>query len=844
MDNGNTAIKSLLEEETDINLEKTVEPVNFDEINDLKTIQDMVEGDNPFSKKEEVEASREYIRQFVNNPHHVLAKGTQGSGKSKAVIVAIYYLIEHGRCMNFVYSAKSYDQKLDEVWEDVNGKGGIIDPFTGKEIEFGSEVKTRFLKGLDKLMDEEREARGLPKNEPLSIFVDRETEEKTEFAEVCDKVGRQEALKYAEDPEDDFDVLKEWRNTKNEVRDLAKTDNPLIVITPNAMRKTMSIFSKQDWDSYADEIAYEDRNTRTLDLDGGTARELKEGKVFREETDDELINKAEILGKAMEMILEGCKDFSLNNMSQKEVKKSEMKAWRQQIKRNDKKELHISRRVDLFEGGALGLDDGVDRGMMRFTIDNIYHPGRYWKSIYDGTKSLPELIESEVEALLEEGEIEQAGRVNDLKWLWNTIRDMERYGVFMNEKHDYGSEEVKSGLTPHKIDREKQEALLMTLKHDFDNLFDQGFKDGNRLRILSASVEEEWFRRKVDRYERANNLADEDLNDYFEYVAPELEENFQIKKVERWQKGSWAMGKRSGEFSKFSGAFRPYIEGDENRHAVIPKNMKKKYNWDEESVNCWNSDVLGSNDAEGKDELFLCYTYVPPEIESVMTYVDIEGEFPSLEYEQGNSQIPEEYVEVEGRQRTGYRNPDVEGESSLSVAYKCQIETHIDDAVRRLRELHDEDKTVYLMCQPTQNIEEMHDRVEEIRTWELLADMIMETEGGELDRFVGETKNELIKWITEEGFDLGSPADKTAEEIGKRMNWIVVDEVIEKQQTEEERLTERMPKDKWLSWNEVREKSPFGHERSKEIISSLEEVEVEEKEKPGPADDKIEKYKF
>lgn len=834
-----------MEEKPRIGLEDSSEVVNFDEIGGLKSIQDLVDReDSPFSKREEVEASREYVRRFVNNPHHVLAKGTQGSGKSKAVIVAIYYRIKYSDCTNFVYSAKSYEQKLDEVWEDVNGEGGIIDPFTGEEIEFDSEVKTKFPKGLNKLMEEEREARSLPKNEPLGIFVDRETGEKTEFAEVCEKVGRREALKYAKWPEDNFGVLEEWKDTKEEVGDLAETDMPLIVVTPNAMRERMSVFRKQDWDSYVDEIDYEDRKTRTLDLDGGMARELEEGELFRDETDNELVNKAESLGRVMKMILDGCKDFSLNNMSPKEIKKSRMKAWREQVGRNGKQDLHISRRVNLFEGGPLGLDDGLDRGTMRFILDSIYHPGRYWKSAHDGTKSLPELIEEEIKALLEEGELEQAGRVNELKRVWNKIRDMERYGVFMNEKHDYGSEEVKSGLTPHEIDGEKQEALLMTLKHDFDKLFDRGFKNGNRLRILSASVEEEWFRRKVDRYERANNLVNEDLNDYFEYVEPELEENFKIKIVERWQRGSWAMGKRSSEFGKFSEVFRPYIEGDEDRHAVIPKKMKEDYSWNEESVNCWASDVLGSNDAEGKKELFLCYTYVPPEIESVMTYVDIEGAFPSLDYENGRSQIPEEYVEVDGRQRTGYSNPDVEGESSLSVAYKCQVETHIDDAVRRLRELYDEDKVVHLMCQPTQNIEEMNDRVEGIRTWELLADVIVEIAGEELERFVGETKTELIKWIKEEDFDLGSPADKMAGEIGKRMNWVIVDGVIEKKQTEEERLTECIPEGKWLSWREVLEYSPFGHKRSKVIVDRLVSVEVEEKEKPGPVPEKVKQYKF
>jgi hypothetical protein len=845
MDNGNTTIKSLMDSTENVEDKH----IDFEELDSTKTVEEVADGTDKLTK-EQIRISRSIVDKYVNVEASQVLKTIQGSGKSKAVAVAVYYLIEKLDVDNFVYYSNIHDNKLSETVEDLTKEDRITDPFTGEDIVVGDRAEVRYLKGLDRHIKERRDELGIPKNKPIGIY-EKENEEPTLLKKLYEDMQwpLDLVLKITEVP--DYEgILEEWDKYSIETSDLADSDTPLVVVAPKELRNK-SMFQENSWKQYYDEQDYTDTKVYSVEFNEGRINLWKEGLELEEGKLRECVEK---IGKFSEEIWAELNEYSLNSKKADEVK--EIPAEERVARWKDDGNLLAAKRINLFDTTENFQEDrGFEPTLTKNKIEGI-------KKDLEMTWGDSDLITDKVEDLADEEKFEKANKLLKVKERIQTLEQFLKYGTFMSETHNYNADKAKSGKTPFTSNDREIECHLWTIKNGFDDVIEDMFIEEKDVNILSASLVEEWMRLKMDRFEK-NFSEDYDLpEDLFKSTKiwrEDMEVNLKLRLVRRPWKATRTVPDLQ-TMRDYDGCFKERINNNPERGAISPLDTDDSPGMETGELS-WNSDAEGSNELAGVEELFLFFTYTPPTEEFVKVYADIMGELPPLGYnEHAESQnykefnIPEELVEKNDmHERKGFT------EHELDVVHKCMVNTHINDGLLRGRE-HHKDKTVYLLGLETDHILEKFDG-EVLDRWrldDLIAHMIVQDE--ELDRFQNKPDQELIDWIEEKRYDIDGIHPKTLKnKIIIESEDLTLDEgIIKENLTDKQRIFRRSPKDEWLEWREefmsaIEDGKPKSENKIKEELPKEEGeyefgdgkviVEITEKER-GALSMPIPRYKF
>lgn len=806
--------------------------IDFENLEGKKSVEHVAEN-SPLTG-EQVEISREIVERFCNGAQRQIVKTIQGSGKSKAVCVAINYLIENTEITNFAYFSHTHKNKLSETFKDLTEKDRITNPFTAEEIVVGEKAQVVYLKGLDRFIEERRDELGIPENQPLGIY-----EKSDGSPTILKKLYKDRGfplnivLSAVGNQVPDYeDILEEWiqKNIRaNKAAD--KEKQVLVTVAPKELREK-DIFQDNRFKRFLDEADYNDAELIDLKFDRGIIAEWKDEEIGDSKTPDKVKENISNFGEEICLpIIQKLEHFSLNEMPKRKVKNlsPDRRIFRaEDINRN----LYCSQSINLFSLEEAWDGKGLNPKHVRSNLRHYFRPKK---------------IDREVKRLLEQGKHNEAEKLFKVKKYANKIESFLDYGTFFCEKHSY-KQEIEPGKNPF---GEHNECHLFTIKNGLDDLLEDLFLDNRNISILSASMEEEWLKAKLNRFKNNFYLGLEPFYT-FEIIERDMEVNISIRPVKRMHKKSRAASGSKDVYYEYDNFFAEKINQDPDREAVSPLKM-------ETGCLSWGSNVLGSNDGEGTKELFLFFTYSPPSSELIKLYADMTGDFPPLDFsEKGfrhrgwlKSSVPEEYVEKRNYERVGYKLKE------LDIAHKCLVSSHINDAIYRMREHFDNEKTVYLIGLTTEHIEEEFEGkvMEEWRMDDLVSYLVVEDEQTQLERFEGKPFQEFINWIEKSHYNFDQiNSNVLAEKIGKRMKWSIKEGIIELPHAK--KVFQNIPKNEWIKWKkefiqkkgdelapDTVDKTLFEKEGEFEYGGGYVKVKIE-KEKQGAAPNPVKYYKF
>lgn len=827
MNNGKNTILSLVAAKNS--------KIDFKNLQDKKSV-DYVAKNSPLTE-EQVEISREIVERFCNGAERQVVETIQGSGKSKGVCVAINYLIDRNNAANFAYFSHTHENKLSETFEDLTQKDRIIDPFTAEEIVVEDKAEVFYLKGLDRFIEERREELGIPENQPLGIY-----EKSDGSPTILKKLHKDQGLPLnlvlsalGNQIPDYEDILEDWNQENVLAKRAAENKNQaLVTVAPKELREK-DLFQENEFKQFLDEADYNDTQLVELKFDRGLIAEWIDKEVGDDETSDILKkNMAQFAEKICLPVLQELEEFSLNNKPERKIK--QLKPEERILRAKDRDgNLYCSQSIDLFESPeAIWGGKGLESEQVRSNLN------RYFQY---------EIVEDEIKRLIEDGRITEARKIYSFKQYAQKIFTFLDYGTFLCEKHAY-NQGVNPGKNPF---GEHNECHLFTIKNGIDDIFERVFLRNENISVLSASLEEDWFDSKLKRFKNNFDLDFEPFYN-FETIEKDMEVNISIRPVKRMHKKSRAASGSKDIYYEYDKFFQRRINENPDREAVSPLDMNT-------GSLSWASNVLGSNEGEGAVDLFLFFTYSPPSSELVKVYADMTGEFPPLEFDDDedgfwhsgwlSSDIPEEYVQKTGYERSGYKLKE------LDMAHKCLVSSHINDAIYRMREHYDSKKTVYLIGLTTEHIEEEFDGVvlEEWRMDDLVSYLIVDDERKQMEQFEGEPFREFTDWIEKNHYNFDQINSKVlARKIGRKMGWSIKEGVI--QLPHEKKVFQNISKNEWVKWKEefierkgddlapdTVDKTLPDNEGDFEYGGGYVEVKIE-KEKQGVAPQLVKYYKF
>lgn len=848
MNNGNTTIKSVLESDENVAIEN-LKNIYFDRLESTKSVKEVCKLENVNLTEEQLRISRNIVRMYVNGDIRQVLKTIQGSGKSKAVPVAIYYIIKKLGSRNFVYFSNVHDNKLSETFNDLTKEGRIIDPFTGEDIVIEDYAKVKYLKGLDRFIEEKKHQKNI--EHPLGIYK-KENGDPTLLKKLYKDMGWPLKLVLRvinkKNTPDYHRILKEWRDKNEEVKDSAGSEEALVVVAPKEL-KQKKMFKEYSWKQFYDEVDYTDTRITSVKFEEGRINQWKEG--FELE-DGELKECVKEVGEFSERIWNELEGYSFNQRTHRNIEnispEKRVARWR------DEGQLCVTQRINLFDQTEIFKEfRGFDPGVTKEKINKIKKMLKLGESCKEYEF---DLITKKMNEFVKDGYHEEANSLLKVKERISNLEQLLRHGVFMAESHNYKSEKVKAGKVPFNSNNNALECRLWTINNGFDEVLKDMFIFERDVSILSASLVEDWMKLKMDRF-RDNYSSDADIpNNLYQctrFWREDMEVNLEIRPVRRvYNKSRTVPGNEILE--GYDNFLKHRINDDSERGAISPKNMKT-------GKLSWNSNAEGSNDLAGVNELFSLFTYVPPTEEFIKLYADMVGNLPPLEYNKHAESksykefnIPEDFVE---KNDLGERNGFTEFE--LDVVHKCLVDSHINDGVLRGRE-HFKNKTVYLLGLETDYVLKEFDG--EVKNRWRLDDLVayLITRDENLEQFKQGSLEDFVKWIETNNYDFDGIRSRTlAGKIIERSDELALDgKIIKEKLTDKQRIFRRAPKDQWLDWEkEFMESLKDGRPKSNSKINELlpekvgchefgdGEVKVEKIDKElGATSRPIRRYKF